>query len=243
MKVTVDFEECLKDSPRFRCRRERAGLGWCGGTGRGEQQRVGGREAGLGVRWVTGRAAGPGLWGPRRVTDCGQPALRRVAGWAVVRSGYVGQVGDRVWGAQGGGCGGRCGGLWGGGGSRDRAGLCGAAGGARGPGCAGAARCGGHCWVTASRQARAAGAAGAGSARQPQPCLLGLQSVNSPVVRLRFFRVVFTPQLPVSPARICCMRPYSVCPLNQAPCNLTSRCQTKAHLFFRVRATACLSFL
>lgn len=34
MKVTVDFEECLKDSPRFRCRRRGTGPGSCGGTGR-----------------------------------------------------------------------------------------------------------------------------------------------------------------------------------------------------------------
>lgn len=114
--MTVDFEECLKDSPRFRCRRERASPGRCGGTGRGGAAACWGprrgREAGLSVCRVTGRAVGPGLWGqrlwgPRRVTGCGQAALRRVAGWGCCGGGYVGRVGKQGLGSAGGGCGGR----------------------------------------------------------------------------------------------------------------------------------------
>lgn len=50
-------------------------------------------------------------------------------------------------------------------------------------------------------------AAGAGNACQPKRCQLRLRlrRVNSLVVYLRFFRVVLTLQLPVSPACVCCV--------------------------------------
>lgn len=157
------------------------------GAPEGDRLRAGGSEesGGLGLLW--GQLRGPG----------GETGFGKRRGW--LRGPCVRR--------------GRCGALLGCGGSRDGAGLCGPAGSARGPGYAGAARCGERCWVTRLPAAAGRRAAGAGSARQPQQCLLGLQNVDSPVVHLRFFGVVFTLQLPVSPARICCMCPYSVCPL------------------------------
>lgn len=78
MKVTVDFEECLKDSPRFRCRGEGAGPGSCRGTGSGAGCVRGGPGCGgprgdrcwravasrLCVEEQAGAVVGPaGLWG------------------------------------------------------------------------------------------------------------------------------------------------------------------------------------